>query len=87
MTDIAEQIAASPTITGRTDLTIQDASDCIDLADEIAARFRTLQAHEEAVTVNRATYLENLDELRTLIDAIQTYALIPAPLLNGQAAA
>jgi hypothetical protein len=87
MTDIAEQIAASPTITGRTDLTIQDASDCIDLADEIAARFRTLQQHEEAVHVNRAGYLENLDELRTLIDAIQTYALLPAPLLVGQVAA
>jgi trans-aconitate methyltransferase len=67
--------------------TVTDASDAVDLADEIAARFRTLQQQEEAVHVNRAAYLENLDELRTLIDAIQAYALMPAPLLVDKAAA
>lgn len=62
---------------------IADASDAVDVADEAAARFRTMQAHEEAPFVNRAVYDDNVAELRVLLAALQAYVLAPAVAVNG----
>jgi len=64
-------------VTPPTEPEVADASDAVELADEIAARFRTLQRHEEAVYVARSEYDDNLAELRALIDAIHGYAIVP----------
>jgi hypothetical protein len=80
---ITGEIAAAPTITGTSTIPVQDASDCVDLADETAARFRVMQAHEEATFVNRAAYDDNLGELRGLLAALQAYVTAPPIGIHG----
>jgi hypothetical protein len=82
-TSVTGQIAAAPTITGTSGLPLQDASDCVDLADELAARFRLLQHHEEAAFIARPTYQDNLDELRVLLTALTAYVVAPPVAVNA----